>query len=286
MTAIHDKINTVTKEQSISMKWNIGIAIAIVVAALVVWGLAADGAEPASKPAAAPSNRPVHLFILSGQSNMEGMNPKGGFEAEAAKLFPGADMAYVKFARGGRPIRCWVAEWDDIAKKHGLDPVPFRARDKEDMKGTPYYQPILDEFTKLLEKHPQPASVTFCWMQGESDASQKCDAAYGDALQQLIANLRRDLKQPKMYFVIGRISDCQENAAWNTVRKAQVALASADPRGAWVDCDDLNDKEKDGNKFNDLHYTKEGYELLGRRFVRQAKALIEGRKPAADGRPE
>lgn len=236
--------------------------------------------------AVASASRPVHLFILSGQSNMEGMIPKNGFEPEAAKLFPNADVAYIKFARGGKPIRCWVAEWDDIAKKHGLDPVVIRARDKEEMKGTPYYQPILDEFTKLLKSHPQPTSVTFCWMQGEADAGQKLHAAYSDALQQLIVNLRRDLKQPKMYFVVGRLSDCRTNAEWETVRRAQVALAKAGPGGAWVDCDDLNDKEKDGKKFNDLHYTKEGYELLGRRFVRQAKALIEGREPAASGRPE
>ena len=106
------------------------------------------------------------------------------------------------------------------------------------------------------------------------------------AFEQLVASLRRDLKQPKMYFVIGRINDSQKNPNWQAVRQAQVALANADPRGAWVDCDDLNDKERDGKKFNDMHYTKEGYELLGRRFVRQAKALIEGRKPAADGKPE
>ena len=48
----------------------------------------------------------------------------------------------------------------------------------------------------------------------------------------------------------------------------------------------LNDKEKNGKKRNDLHYTKEGYELLGRRFARQAKSLIDGNKPADNGRPE
>ena len=62
--------------------------------------------------------------------------------------------------------------------------------------------------------------------------------------------------------------------------------ANADPRGAWVDCDDLNDKGIGAVKRNDLHYTRGGYELLGRRYVRQAKALIEGHDPADDGRPE
>ncbi len=36
---------------------------------------------------------------------------------------------------------------------------------------------------------------------------------------------------------------------------------------------------------NAVHYTKKGYELLGRRFARQGKALVTGEKPAANGRP-
>ncbi len=223
------------------------------------------------------ADKPVHLFILSGQSNMAGMKPQLGFEPETEKLFPGAEVATIKVARGGQPIRLWVTEWNEIAKKHNLDSTS---------PGTKYYEPILDQFKKLLEKHPEPTSVTFCWMQGERDAKEKLSAAYGDALTTLVANLRRDLKQPKMNVVIGRLSDFSTTDHWNTVRDAQVALAKKDPRGAWVDCDDLNNKEKNGVQRNDLHYTKEGYELLGRRYARQAKALIDGKTPAADGRPE
>ena len=91
-----------------------------------------------------------------------------------------------------------------------------------------------------------------------------------------------------MNFVIGRLSDFgkDNNTQWQNVRKAQLDVAASDKRGAWVDCDDLNDKEKDGKKRDDLHYTKEGYELLGRRFVRQGKVLIDEKKPVANGRPE
>lgn len=223
------------------------------------------------------ADKPVHIFILSGQSNMAGMNPKAGFEQEAAKQFPDAEVPYIKVAQGGRPIRLWVEQWNEIAKKHDL---------KSTSDGTVYYEPILKQFRAIIEKHPQPASVTFCWMQGERDAREKLSAAYEDALGTLIANLRRDLKQPEMNFVIGRLSDFGTDAEWEAVRRAQVSLAMKDPRGAWVDCDDLNDKEKNGKTRNDLHYTKAGYELLGRRYVRQAKALIESRKPAANGRPE
>ena len=224
------------------------------------------------------ADKPVHIFILSGQSNMAGMDPKLGFEPETAELFPDAEVVYFKVARGGQPIRLWVSQWNEIAQKHGLN---------SKLDETKYYQPILDQFEKVLAKHPNPASVTFCWMQGERDAREKLSAAYPDAMQQLIENLRSDLKQPKMNFVIGRLSDFgkESDTHWQNVRQAQVAVAEGDERGAWVDCDDLNDKGEGDKKRNDLHYTTEGYELLGRRYARQAKALIEGKEPAADGRP-
>ena len=225
------------------------------------------------------ADKPVHLFILTGQSNMAGMDPKAGFVPEAAKLFPDAEVAYLKVARGGQPIRLWVEEWNRIAEQHKLAPR---------IEATKFYQPILDQYAKLLEAHPEPASVTFCWMQGERDAKENLSAAYAEALKQLVANLRRDLKQPAMNIVIGRISDHKKDTdkSWTAVRKAQVDVPNADPHGAWVDCDDLNDKGKDGAKKDDLHYTKEGYALLGKRYARQAKALIGNRKPAANGRPK
>ena len=189
----------------------------------------------------AAAERPVHLVILSGQSNMAGMNPKLGFEPEAKKLFPAADVVYFKVARGGQPIRLWLSEWDALAEKHQLKTRRGQLKPQQD-----YYQQILSQYQKLLAKHPEPASVTFCWMQGERDAKEKLSAAYGEALSQLIANLRRDLKQPKMHFVIGRLSDFgkPDNEHWQTVRKMQVSVAQEDDHGAWVDCDDLNNKTR------------------------------------------
>ena len=228
------------------------------------------------------ADKPVHLFILSGQSNMAGMNPKSGFDPETQTLFPEEDVAYIKVAKGGQPIRYWVNEWNEIAAKHKLEtkrPEPFKVD---------YYQTILDQYEAMLKKHPNPTSVTFCWMQGERDAREKLNPAYEDALAQLIANLRRDLKQPEMNFVIARLSDFgkPDYKEWQDIREIQVGLAEKDPRGAWVDCDDLNNKTKGDKTFDDLHYTKEGYELLGRRYARQAKALIEGKEPAKNGQPE
>ena len=189
-------------------------------------------------------------------------------------------------AKGGQPICRWLEEWQGIAKKNGLEENHI----KRIYRGgkVEFYQPILDQYKGMLKKHSKFESVTFCWMQGERDASGGADAAYKDAWSLLISNLRRDLKRPDMNVVIGRISDAAlDRSSWLAVRKAQCEIADEDPLSAWVDVDDLNDREKDGKIINAVHYNRpEGYDVLGERFARQGYALIKGKKPAKNGRPQ
>jgi hypothetical protein len=53
-----------------------------------------------------------------------------------------------------------------------------------------------------------------------------------------------------MNFVIGRLSDFGKpgDAEWQRVREVQVSVAESDAHGSWVDCDDLNNKEKAGSR--------------------------------------
>jgi hypothetical protein len=230
------------------------------------------------------ADKPVHLFILSGQSNMAGMNPETGFMTEAKRLFKDEKVVYIKVAKGGQPICRWLEEWQDIAKKNGLDENHIKRIHKGGK--VEFYQPILDQYKEMVKKHSKFESVTFCWMQGERDASGGAGAAYKDALKLLITHLRRDLNRPDMNFVIGRISDAApERPSWVAVRKAQREIADEDQRGAWLDVDDLNNREKDGEVINAVHYTKEGYVILGQRFARQGHALVTGKKSAENGRP-
>ena len=230
-------------------------------------------------------DKPVHLFILSGQSNMAGMDPETGFLPEANKLFKGDQVVYIKVAKGGQPICRWLEEWTDIAEKKGLD-AKHISRIHRDGK-VEFYQPILDQYQEMLKKHPSLTSVTFCWMQGERDANGGAHAAYKDALKLLISKLRRDLKRPDMNIVIGRIGDyALDRPSCVAVRKVQREIVNEDPRGAWVDVDDLNNREKDGKVINAVHYNRpEGYITLGRRFARQGHALVTGKEPAENGRP-
>ncbi len=225
----------------------------------------------------------THLFILSGQSNMARLKPERDFLPEAKALLPGAEVLYVKAAFSGKPIRNWLAEWDALADAKGLDAKAIRAEDK--VKGTPYYDRIMTAVKPLLAR--KPASISFLWMQGESDAKRGTEGVYEEALKQLVAKLRKDLSAPKMNVVIARISDFGSKNTkgkifdgWMVVRKAQEKVVANDPRAALVDVDDCNGP-KDG-----LHYPPEGYTLMGQRMARQAVALIKGKTPAEDGRPE
>ncbi len=232
------------------------------------------------------AEKPVHLFILSGQSNMAGMDPETGFMTEAKKLFKDEKVVYIKVAKGGQPICRWLEEWQDIAKKNGLDERGIKRIHKGGK--VEFYQPILDQYQKMLKKHPNLTSVTFCWMQGERDANGGAHAPYKDALKLLISNLRRDLKRPDMNVVIGRIGDyALDRPSCVKVRKAQHEIANEDPRGAWVDVDDLNDRMVKGKMQSVVHYNRpDGYITLGRRFARQGHSLVTGKKPAKDGKPK
>lgn len=221
-----------------------------------------------------------HLFILSGQSNMEGMNA-APFVAELKKIMPDTDIQFVKVAKGGQPIRKWVANYQQLAKNAGIE------KDFSNVKPV-YYDAILKAVAGTPGDKKGFDSVSFLWMQGERDAKENLAPAYRTSLESLIASLRRDLKCPDMNVVIGRISDHMKDGDWQKVRTAQVQAATSDPHGAWVDTDDLNNKprkDKTGTQ-DDLHLTAPGYKLLAQRLARQAAALVVGKKPSADGRPE
>jgi len=119
-------------------------------------------------------------------------------------------------------------------------------------------------------------------MQGERDAREKHGEVYARSLRGLIDQFSADLGREDIYFVIGRLSDFdmadKKYPHWTMVRKAQVEVADADPRGAWVSTDDLNDGEnKQGKQIkNDLHYSVEGYKALGKRFAEKSIELIKG----------
>lgn len=211
----------------------------------------------------------THLFILSGQSNMAGLDPNVSFTPTVSKALQGDKVIVVKSAQGGQPMHRWYKQWKSPDGK----PV----------------KPIGDLYDVMMKKveqavgDAQPDTVTFIWMQGERDARMGWGGVYAAALRGLIDQLSADLKRDDVNFVIGRLSDFSNGNAkyrhWDEVRAAQVKVAEASPRGAWVNTDDLNDKENDQRgKWDDLHLTKDGYKTLGERFADKALALLKKEK--------
>ena len=211
-----------------------------------------------------------HLFILSGQSNMARLNPDTSFTPTIEKKFGKENIIVVKDAVGGQPIRRWYKGWKPLK---GDQP-----------------KAQADLYTKLMTKvyaaieNEKITSVTFIWMQGERDAREKHGNVYDNSLIGLHNQLRKDLKQKDIYFIIGRLSDFDMSNKrypdWTMVRKIQVKVAESNPHFDWVNTDDLNDGKNNKGKeiTNDLHMSVKGYVKMGERFAQKAIRLIENTK--------
>jgi hypothetical protein len=207
-----------------------------------------------------------HLFILSGQSNMAGLNPEESFTPRVENEFGKDNVIAVKYAQGGQPIRRWFRDWHPP-------------------QGTvPEYHPDLYDslMTRVNSKieNEKIATVTFIWMQGERDAREEFGVVYERSLIGLYTQLTEDLQRNNINFVIGRLSDFdmknEKYPHWTMVRKAQVNVAEWNPRFDWINTDDLNDGlNRKGEKIsNDLHMSVAGYKIMGERFAEKAIELI------------
>ncbi len=231
------------------------LLLLVALAPLVCNKCAADETKPAK-----------HLFILSGQSNMAGLDPGISFTPTVEAAFGKENVIVVKSAQGGQPIRRWYKDWKPAG---GVQP---------DNNGD-LYEVLMKKVNEAIAGQ-QLASVTLVWMQGERDANDRQANVYAESLKGLVAQIAKDLGRDDINFVIGRLSDCDmENKRyrdWTKVREIQVAVAEAHPRYEWVDTDDLNDgKNRQGKEIkNDLHYSVEGYQELGKRFADKAILLI------------
>ena len=202
-----------------------------------------------------------HLFILSGQSNMQGHRPDEAFTPTVEKALGKDKVIVVQDALGGQPIHRWWKGWHD--------PQGKKAAQTGDL-----YDRLMGKVKPAI-KGQKLASVSFVWMQGERDAKMGWGDLYEEALVGLHVQLAKDLgRNPKeMTFVIGRLSDFdmsnKKYSHWTKVRKAQIKVANSNPKFFWVDTDDLNDgKNRKGRDIkNDLHYSAEGYKTLGKRFA-------------------
>ncbi len=207
------------------------------------------------------------MFILSGQSNMAGLDPDISFTPAVIEKFGAESIIVVKDAVGGQPIRRWYKDWT------------VRESDNPKQIGDLYDQLMSKVLPAIEGKKIQ--TVTFLWMQGERDAREQLADLYIESFNGIITQLQKDLGREDINIVIGRLSDFDlENKTyphWTRIRELQVAFADSNPNAAWVDTDDLNTgvNEQGRSIKDDLHYSVSGYKLFGMRLAEKAIHLIE-----------
>ncbi len=198
------------------------------------------------------------------------MDPEITFRPKLESQFGKNNITIVKDAKGAQPISRWVKNWQ---AKDGFS---------LDITGDLYHHLIQNVHPVLKDKTYD--TVTFIWMQGERDARKEHGEVYASSLNKLYQQLSSDLNRTDINFIIGRLSDFglqnQNYPDWEKVRQAQIQVATQHPRGAWVNTDDLNDGiSSKGKKINnDLHYSVDGYKLLGNRYAEKAIELIENNR--------
>ena len=208
----------------------------------------------------------VHLFILSGQSNMVGLDPSVSFTPAVTEAFGEDSVIVVKDAQNSQPIRRWVKDWKSAEGQS--------AKQSGDL-----YDRMMASVNAAVDGRDLQ-TVTLVWMQGEADAARNQVGIYKDSLDGLLDQLREDFGRNDIRFVLGRLSDYSldtgKHPQWQPMRDLQVTYADANPLGDWVNTDDLNNKtdRKTGKPKNDVHYTSEGYRIFGGRLADKAIELV------------
>jgi len=222
-----------------------------------------------SKLELTPELEGKHLFILSGQSNMEALIPEESFTPTIEGEFGKENVIVVKDAYGGQPIRNWYKDWKPL---EGDEP-----------KAQPLLYDWLMSKVNTAIDNEKIATITFIWMQGESDSGQYGEV-YERSLIGLYNQLCKDLIFKDINFVIGRLNDFgisnKTHPHWTMIRDIQVKVAESNPRFDWINTDDLNDGlTREGREIkNDIHMSAEGYIIMGNRFADKSIQLIKNNK--------
>lgn len=271
-------------------------------------GAGCDTAETADTGAAGDTGsappRPVQVYLLGGQSNMDGggfvtgLPPSLQLAQDDVRLFwsgrglwQGLSPAstWSRYGSGeyfgpevtfGRAMQDATGDAAVAVIKHAVggtnladcwDPGASRA---DASQGSCYrdFLATVDAALAALDAEGQPYEIAgMAWMQGEADATYEPFAdAYADNLTHFVSRIREDVSAPSMPFAMGRI-DCRQHCPWrDAVRSAQQAVADADPLVFAVETADLP-QNADG-----LHFDASGVRTLGARL---AAALLSAPQP-------
>ena len=239
-----------------------------------------------------PASAATKVFLLAGQSNMDGVGRGAELVGPLAKYSgqqPGVkiwDHASRKWVTLSSSMNGNIGFGPEVSfgyKMHAAFPHDSIYLYKYALASTNLYFewnpngagtsfPCYDTFKSgglaavqaLKDAKRSPIIAGMLWMQGEGDASNPYwAAAYQKNLIDFIAHVRRDFNTPDMPFVIARIIKSYGTPENNAlVRAAEVTVPTLVPHTTWVNTDDLQLSQA-----VPLHYGTQGQIDLGNRFA-------------------
>lgn len=256
------------------------------------WGLSLAGLLVVHLLTIAKVSAEARVFLLAGQSNMSGAGlfeqlkrsekkpPEGvkiWHENQWQDIGPGVSANTGRFGPElsfGRAMRkAYPNDEIYLIKKAAGGTSMHKHWKVTDGKG-----PLLKSFLKTVEmacKNLDEGKVPYTisgmlWMQGESDADQGKGAEYEGSLKAFIKEMRREFKERKMPFVMGRIIPTFDKPPGNgpLVRAAQEKVAEDLKYVAWFDTDKFD-------RINKGHYNHDGQIELGEAFAKHMLLLMK-----------
>jgi len=250
------------------------------------------------------------VWILAGQSNMEGAGKLPGF-AKPHPLVRALSQSRV-WRQATDPLHVHV-ESPDVCHNYGNHVTPAMAedfrrraaggagvgvhfgRERVERTGVPQGLICVARGGSSLELwHPETRNQLYdsmmasvrvtgqpvagvLWYQGESDTSQKSTPFYTENMQRLIAAVRSDLKQPALPWVIvqlARVFRSGDSVHWDSVQEQQRRLPSVVKNLATVAAIDLTLDDE-------IHIGADSMARLGARLAHGAAVVsTEGAKSA------
>lgn len=263
-------------EECEKMKIKLRISTALVCGVFTVFG----ALQAEEKPVSLPAKENFHIYLLIGQSNMAGRGKVVAAENkphprvlklnEAGKWVPATDPLHFDkpMIAGVGPGSAFGPAMADANSEItiGLIPAAFG--------GTPLSRWVKDKdlyerAVKWAKENQQHGVIKGAiWHQGEAECKNpKLYNSYEKRLSGMIVDLRNDLNQPDMPFVMGELGEFLDRPGVATVNGALHKIAKKVPATAVASSKGLPAKS------DQVHFNAKAEREFGKRYAAQMQRL-------------